>query len=106
MAFSKTEAFTDVDQKLALWAKALSHPARVAILRELAQRNACICGELVANLPLSQATVSQHLKVLKEAGLISGEIDGPRICYCIHWPTMEEMENALNRLFKQIKPCC
>ncbi|MCB0601167.1 MAG: winged helix-turn-helix transcriptional regulator [Saprospiraceae bacterium] len=106
MAFSKNEAFTDTDQQLAVWAKALAHPARVAILRELAQRNACICGELVANLPLSQATVSQHLKVLKEAGLIDGEIDGPRICYCIHWPTMKKMENALILLFNQIKPCC
>ncbi|HPG06291.1 MAG TPA: metalloregulator ArsR/SmtB family transcription factor [Saprospiraceae bacterium] len=106
MAFSKNEAFTDTDQQLALWAKALSHPARIAILRELAQRNACICGELVANLPLSQATVSQHLKVLKEAGLIDGEIDGPRICYCIDWPALKEMENALILLFNQIKPCC
>lgn len=106
MAFSKSEAFTDQDQQLAQWAKALAHPARIAILRELAQRNACICGELVANLPLSQATVSQHLKVLKEAGLIDGEIDGPRICYCIDWPALEEMKNSLNTLFNLIKPCC
>ncbi len=63
--------------------KAVGHPARVAILRLLARKNACVCGEIVDELPLAQSTVSQHLKVLKEAGLIQGEVDGPRICYCI-----------------------
>ena len=71
------------DDELAQLAKALGHPARVKILRLLATRNSCVCGELVDELPLAQSTVSQHLKVLKEAGLIRGEVDGPRVCYCI-----------------------
>lgn len=68
---------------LATLAKALGHPARVAILRLLMRRETCMCGEIVDELPLAQSTVSQHLKQLKEAGLIRGEIDGPRVCYCI-----------------------
>ena len=69
--------------ELAEQAKALSHPARLAILKHLAAQNTCICGEIVEELPLAQASVSRHLKVLKEAGLIRGEVDGPRVCYCI-----------------------
>jgi ArsR family transcriptional regulator len=68
---------------LAQLAKALGHPARVAILRLLIRRDACVCGEIVDELPLAQSTVSQHLKQLKAAGLIRGEIDGPRVCYCV-----------------------
>jgi ArsR family transcriptional regulator len=71
------------DEELALYAKALGHTARVQILRLLVRRTNCICGEIVDELPLAQSTVSQHLKVLKDAGLIRGEIDGPRVCYCI-----------------------
>lgn len=71
------------DAELALLAKAIGHPARVRILRLLARRSACVCGDIVDDLPLAQSTVSQHLKVLKEAGLIRGEVDGPRVCYCI-----------------------
>ncbi|MCE9572963.1 MAG: metalloregulator ArsR/SmtB family transcription factor [Deltaproteobacteria bacterium] len=71
------------DDELAALAKALGHPARVAILRLLGRKNACICGDIVAELPLAQSTVSQHLKVLKDAGLIRGDIDGPRVCYCL-----------------------
>jgi ArsR family transcriptional regulator len=73
----------EADEELALFAKALGHTARVQILRLLVRRTSCVCGEIVDELPLAQSTVSQHLKVLKEAGLIRGEIDGPRICYCI-----------------------
>jgi len=73
----------EADRELAALAKAVGHPARVAILRLLARKNACVCGEIVDELPLAQSTVSQHLKVLKQAGLIQGEVDGPRICYCI-----------------------
>ena len=83
MAFHKREHFTEAEQQLAAVAKALGHPARVAIVRLLAQRRACVCGELVLELPLSQSTVSQHLKELKAAGLIQGEVDGPRVCYCL-----------------------
>ncbi len=64
-------------------AKAVGHPARVKILRLLVRREACVCGDIVDELPLAQSTVSQHLKVLKEVGLIRGEIDGPRVCYCV-----------------------
>jgi ArsR family transcriptional regulator len=71
------------DDELAALAKALGHPARIAILRLLIRKNACICGDIVAELPLAQSTVSQHLKVLKDAGLIRGDIDGPRVCYCV-----------------------
>ena len=70
----------EADQELALLAKAIGHPARVQILRLLVRRETCICGDIVDELPLAQSTVSQHLKVLKEAGLIRGEVDGPRIC--------------------------
>jgi ArsR family transcriptional regulator len=71
------------DAELAALAKALAHPARVKIVRILTRKNACICGDIVDELPLAQSTVSQHLKVLKEAGLIRGDVDGPRVCYCI-----------------------
>lgn len=71
------------DEELATLSKALGHPARVKIVRILIRKNACICGDIVEELPLAQSTVSQHLKVLKEAGLVRGEIDGPRVCYCI-----------------------
>jgi len=88
---ARREQFTDrgpapdfaTDQELATLARALAHPARVRILRILAGKKGCICGELVDALPLAQSTVSQHLKILKQAGLIRGEIDGPRICYCL-----------------------
>ena len=73
----------EADDELALLAKAVGHPARVQILRLLVRREACVCGDIVDELPLAQSTVSQHLKVLKEAGLVRGEIDGPRVCYCI-----------------------
>lgn len=73
----------EADEELAALAKAIGHPARVQILRILARRTSCICGDIVGELPLAQSTVSQHLKVLKEAGLIRGEVDGPRVCYCI-----------------------
>ena len=83
MATHKRAHFTADEQQLAAIAKALGHPARLAILRLLAQRRSCVCGELVLELPISQSTVSQHLKELKAAGLVQGEVDGPRVCYCL-----------------------
>jgi len=77
------ESVEERDALLAQLAKGLAHPARAAILRILAQRSACVCGELVEELPLAQSTVSQHLAQMKRAGIIKGEIDGPRVCYCI-----------------------
>ncbi|HAT09828.1 MAG TPA: ArsR family transcriptional regulator [Planctomycetes bacterium] len=73
----------DDEQELADLMKALGHPARVRILSYLIERNACICGDIVLQVPLAQSTVSQHLKQLQQVGLIQGEIDGPRICYCV-----------------------
>ena len=71
------------DGELAALAKAIAHPARVKIIRILTRKTACVCGDIVEELPLAQSTVSQHLKVLKDAGLIRGDVDGPRVCYCI-----------------------
>ena len=86
------------DVELARLAKALAHPARVAILRLLLTRGDCICGDIVDRLPLAQATVSQHLKVLKEAGWIQGEIDGPRVCYCPSSGAMARFKELLQGL--------
>lgn len=94
MAVARKEDFPDKDLILADWCKALSHPARIAILRTLAARGECICGELVLDLPLAQSTVSQHLKALKEAGLIQGEIDGPRSKYCLNQKNFERFLKA------------
>ena len=94
------EALTSqaADEELAKYAKALGHPARVQILRILAQQNECICGEMVALLPLAQSTVSQHLKVLKDAGLVQGEIDGPRVRYCIARGALKRLKALIQRL--------
>jgi DNA-binding transcriptional ArsR family regulator len=81
----------------------MSHPARIAILKVLAQRNECICGEVVEELPLAQSTVSQHLKELKKAGLIQGSVEGPRSYYCINWKAFEKFNNEFNGLFTQLK---
>ena len=83
MGASKTSEFSTADNNIANFAKAIAHPARVAILQMLIKRQSCICGDIVDELPLSQSTVSQHLKALKEAGIIKGNIEGTSICYCI-----------------------
>ncbi len=87
--------------ELALLTKALGHPARIQILRLLLAREACFCGEIVDHLPLAQATVSQHLKVLKEAGLIQGEIDGLRTCYCASRERLAELRALVGRLLEE-----
>jgi len=86
------------DDELATLTKALGHPARVQIMRLLVRREACICGDIVDELPLAQSTVSQHLKVLKEAGLIRGEIDGPRVCYCVEPRTLRRLKALVGSL--------
>lgn len=111
MAVHKKDAFSQKEQDLAAFAKALAHPARIAILKVLAQHNECICGEIVEILPLAQSTVSQHLKELKKAGLINGVIDGPRSCYCINWKAFEKFNAAFSSLFTALKvknenACC
>ena len=111
MAIHKKEEFTQKEQGLSNFAKAIAHPARIAILKLLAEKNECICGEIVEVLPLAQSTVSQHLKELKNAGLIEGSIDGPRSCYCINWKAFERFKSDFDSLFtslkiKNEKACC
>ena len=86
------------DSELARLAKALAHPARVTILKLLIARGECICGAIVDELALAQATVSQHLKVLKEAGLVQGEIDGPRVCYCVNPAAVRRLKDIIGGL--------
>ncbi|GAB4000877.1 metalloregulator ArsR/SmtB family transcription factor [Spirosoma daeguense] len=99
MGVTKTEIFTEEQNRVADLAKAFAHPARVAILQLLAQKKACVCGDLVDELPLAQATVSQHLKELKRIGIIQGEINPPRVCYCINETVWEEARQAFGALF-------
>ncbi|MBA3665058.1 MAG: winged helix-turn-helix transcriptional regulator [Bacteroidetes bacterium] len=109
MGLTKTEEFTIRDNKIAAYAKALAHPARVAILQILVKKKSCICGDIVEELPLSQSTVSQHLKELKESGLIKGEIEGAKVCYCIDEKEWENAKGYLNTLFNSYqkgKSCC
>lgn len=102
MALPRINEFPNRDLKIADFAKALSHPARVAILKVLAERRECICGDLVLDLPLAQSTVSQHLKALKEIGLIKGTIDGPRSRYCIDWKVFERYQRSLGEWTESI----
>ncbi len=88
----------EADIELAELAKALGHPARVQIIRLLVRREACVCGDIVDELPLAQSTVSQHLKVLKEAGLVKGEIDGPRVCYCVEPRALRRLKALVGSL--------
>jgi DNA-binding transcriptional ArsR family regulator len=108
MGLTKTKGFTKAQIDLAGLAKALGHPARIAILQFLAERKICICGDIVDELPLSQSTVSQHLKELKNAGLIKGDIEGPSVCYCIEDKAWSKAQKILTELFKSIKGsnCC
>lgn len=108
MGVTKAENFTDIQNQLAKVAKALGHPARIAILEHLLKLDRCICGDLVEELPLSQATVSQHLKALKESGLIKGNIEGTSVCYCIDQDTWKQAQNILNTMFDSYagSNCC
>lgn len=108
MAIHKKAAFSEAEQELAEFAKVLGHPARIAILRELANRNVCVCGEIVEVLPLAQSTVSQHLKELKAAGLVSGTVEGARSCYCINWDTFKRFEAIFRDFFTEASKnaCC
>jgi DNA-binding transcriptional ArsR family regulator len=101
MAFSKKDEFSEEEIKIAGFAKALSHPARVAIIKKLMNAK-CICGDIVKDLPLSQSTVSQHLKELKEAGLIKGEIEGTKICYCIDGDNWTYVSGFFNNFIDQV----
>src|SRR6185436_2040246 len=99
MAQNKKEEFSSRENELSDFAKAISHPARVAILKKIAASETCICGEIVEVLPLAQSTVSQHLKELLKAGLITGTVEGVKSCYCINWKTFEKFEKTFNTFF-------
>jgi DNA-binding transcriptional ArsR family regulator len=105
MALAKTEEFTKTDTWLADIAKALSHPARIRILKILTEMNVCMCGDIVELLPLSQSTVSQHLKELKRVGLIQGEIEGPKVCYCVNNQNLQKAKKELDKLFSLVCNC-
>jgi len=110
MGATKTDHFTDEQNELAILTKALGHPARIAIIQYLMKVNTCICGDIVNELPLSQPTVSQHLKELKNAGLIKGNIEGNAICYCINEMGFEKIKGFFNHinlhLEKRKNECC
>lgn len=111
MALARKEEFQRKEIELAEFARALSHPARIAILKALAEKRECICGDLVLDLPLAQSTVSQHLKALKAIGLIKGQVDGPRSLYCIDWKVFFRFQKEMLKWSKkmstyQIDSCC
>lgn len=109
MGVTKTENFTLRQNQLAAYAKAIAHPARVAIIEYLIKHQTCICGDLVDELPLAQATVSQHLKELKQIGIIKGEIEGSTVCYCIDDKVWNEVKDMFVNLFmSKVKnnTCC
>ena len=105
MAVSKKGKFSKTEVELAEIAKALSHPARIKILKILNDLDSCMVGNIVDLLPLSQSTVSQHLSELKRVGLIQGEIEGPKVCYCIKPAELEKAKNEFNKLFTQVCSC-
>ena len=107
MGAAKTEHFSKRQNDIATLAKALGHPARVAIVEYLLDVDQCICGDIVDHLPLAQATVSQHLKALKEAGVIRGSIEGKAICYCLDERTIAKLRGFLEGVSKALrKKCC
>lgn len=109
MGLSKSSAFSQFDNELANVAKALAHPARIAILRHLIDHPSCVCGDIVDALPLSQSTVSQHLAELKKVGLIKGEISPPKVCYCINAETWQKLLPLFSELFEKnvsVQSCC
>jgi len=110
MGTTKTTDYIEEHLQLADWMKALAHPARIAIVSYLSKRNSCVCGELVDFLPLSQATVSQHLKALKEAGIIQGEVEGTKSCYCLNPEKLNHIKKVmgdyLQSLSTDLNNCC
>jgi predicted transcriptional regulator len=109
MGTTKTGLFTKQQNELALMARAIAHPARIAILQYLVKKNACVCGDIVEELGLAQATTSQHLKELKNAGIIQGTIEGVSVCYCIDSNVWKEYKNLFNLFFKDVDrngKCC
>lgn len=109
MGITKSEIFNDKQNKLATMMKALAHPARIAIIQHLVKADACICGDLVDELGLAQATISQHLKELKNIGIIQGAIEGASVCYCIDPKVWKQYQQAFDQFFSTYKgnsTCC
>lgn len=110
MGASKTDLFTKKQNEIAALAKALAHPARIAILQYLAKKNVCITGTLVEELGLAQATTSQHLKALKQAGIVQGSVEGTSVCYCINPKVWKQYKSIFNSFFGEIEitdqSCC
>ncbi|MGB5370481.1 MAG: metalloregulator ArsR/SmtB family transcription factor [Flavobacteriaceae bacterium] len=107
MGLTKTEIFSDEQNRLAVLFKVLAHPARIAILEYISGQNTCICNDIVDEIGLAQPTVSQHLKELKSIGLIQGEIEGKSICYCIDLENWKALQQRLNGFFDKTKlKCC
>ncbi len=111
MGITKSDFFTEGQNKIAQWMKALGHPARIAIIQFLLEKKSCICGDIVDELPLAQATVSQHLRELKNAEIIKGNIEGNSICYCLNINTISQIQLFINQLNKDVfdnveNKCC
>lgn len=106
MGITKSEIFTQQQNDLAQFFKVLGHPARVAILQYISEQNSCICNDLVEEIGLAQATISQHLKELKSIGLLKGEIEGKSMCYCINIDRWNDIQNHLNSFFNNTKQNC
>jgi predicted transcriptional regulator len=109
MGLTRSEIFTEKQNKLASMMKALAHPARIAIIQHLIKSQTCICGDLVNELGLAQATISQHLKELKQAGIIQGTIEGTSVCYCIDPKTWKQFKTTFESFFVAYEPkenCC
>ena len=106
MGLTKSFHFSEEQNQLALFAKAFAHPARIAIVQQIIRKKSCIVGELSHELPLSQSTISQHLKELKTAGIIKGEIEGPSICYCVDEKNWKTARTMLVKLFSEIDMNC
>lgn len=108
MGLTKSEIFTEEQNKIASIAKVLGHPARIAILEFLIKLKSCVCGDLVKDIGLAQPTISQHLKELKNAGIIKGKIEGTSVCYCIDQDNWEEIRNILSKFLNKnsVENCC
>lgn len=110
MGITKADIFTEEQNELANLAKVLGHPARIAILHQIIKTNACVCGSLVDEIGLAQATISQHLKELKRVGLIKGNVEGTSVCYCINETKWEEAKNQIINFFEGFnsskESCC
>ena len=106
MGVTKSEIFTEQQNQISNLAKAFSHPARVAILQYISTQEACICNDIVDEIGLAQATISQHLKVINDAGLLKGTFEGKSLCYCLNIDRFQELQTLFNTFFNQTKSNC